>query len=114
MANIFHSREGLTQGYPLDMVAYRIIILPMIKCLKLAHPDITQPWYSNDAGTLGTFDNLEQYLNSLKRNKPAWGYYPKPTKMILTVHLNNLKAGGHLSGVMGLRCLQAHIIYGVI
>ena len=34
-ATIIHSREGVTQGYPLAMVAYGIGIIPLIKRLKL-------------------------------------------------------------------------------
>ena len=44
------------------MVAYSIGTLLMIKRLKLTHPDITHPWYADNAGSLGTFDNLEQYF----------------------------------------------------
>ena len=40
-ANIIYSREGVTQGYPLAMVAYGFRIIPLIKRLKLTYPDIT-------------------------------------------------------------------------
>ena len=49
------------------------------------YPDATQTWYADDAGALGTFDNLEQYFNSGKTNGLAQEYYPKPTKSILIV-----------------------------
>ena len=42
-ANILHIRKGVTQGYPLVMVAYRIGILPLTKRLNLTYPDIPQP-----------------------------------------------------------------------
>ena len=38
-ANIIYSREGVTQGDPLAMVAYGIVIIPLIKCLQLTYPD---------------------------------------------------------------------------
>ena len=41
--NILRSREGLTQGGSLAMVVYVIVILLLIKCLKAAYLDITQP-----------------------------------------------------------------------
>ena len=73
-------------GGGLDMVAYGIGVLLLIKRLKLAYPDITQPWYANNAGTLDTIDNLEIYFYLLKTNGPEQGYYPDPTKIFLIVH----------------------------
>ena len=40
---ITHNMESVTQGQPLDMVAYWIGIHPMIKRLKSTYPDVTQP-----------------------------------------------------------------------
>ena len=68
------------------MVASVIGVLPLIKRPKFSYPDITQPWYANNAGTLGTIDNLEIYFNLLKTNGPERGYYPDPTKIVLIVH----------------------------
>ena len=39
------------------------------------------------------FDNVKLYCISLKRNSPAWGYYPNTTKIILIVHPYNIEAG---------------------
>ena len=91
--NIFLTKEGVAQGYPLAMLAYRIVIIFLIKRLKSTHPDITQPWYTENAGALSMFDNLEQYFNLLKRNDLDRGYYPDPNKSILVVHPKNLQAG---------------------
>ena len=55
MASFLYSGEGVTNGYPLDMVAYGIEIILLIKLPKVEFPDITQPWYSDDTGALGTF-----------------------------------------------------------
>ena len=55
MASILHSREGVTQRGPPAMIAYRIGILPLIKNLKQEIHDVTHPWYSDNAGYLGTF-----------------------------------------------------------
>ena len=52
-------------GDPMAMVSYAIVVLPLIKRLKSAYLDVTQPWYSDDTGELGKFDNLERYFNSL-------------------------------------------------
>ena len=92
-SNILHSREGVTQGDLLTMVAYGIGIFDMIEPLELMYPDVAQPWYADNAGELRKFDNLEQYCNSLKRNDPDQGYYPDPTKIFLIVHPDNFKSG---------------------
>ena len=75
------------------IVAYRIKIILLIKHLKSTYPDVTQPWYADKAGALGMFDHLDNYFKALKRNGPEWGYFPEPTKSILVVHSQNLKAG---------------------
>ena len=67
-ANIPHSREVVTQGEPLAMVICGIEFFPLIKQLRSTYADIMQPRYADDARALGTFNNLEQYSNSLKRN----------------------------------------------
>ena len=100
-ANIIHSREGVTQGDPLDMGAYGIGFLPRIKCLKTEYPDNTQPWYAKNDGTLGTFNNLELYFNFLKFNVLERGYYTDPTKTILIVHPENIVAGKWFSAHHG-------------
>ena len=56
------------QGDPLTMVAYGIGVIPLIKRLKLLYPGITEAWYADGAGALGTFDNIGSYLNGLKNN----------------------------------------------
>ena len=42
--HFLHSKEGVTQGDPLTMIAYRIGVLPLIRELRNAHPRFTQPW----------------------------------------------------------------------
>ena len=77
-AVFLHSREGMTQGDPLAMVAYGIGVLPPIKKMRVAYPDVTHPWYADDAGSLGTFNNIGLYFNSLKTFGQDCGYFPKP------------------------------------
>ena len=69
----------MEQGDPLEMIAHGIGILPLIKNLKRALPDVIQPWYSDDAGALGPFARLETYFYSLTRHGPGRGYYPEPS-----------------------------------
>ena len=73
-ASILHSREGMTHGDPLAMIAYRITILPLIKNIRWEIPDVTQPWYTDYAGYLGTFARLETYFDLLTRQGPGRGY----------------------------------------
>ena len=53
--NFIHSREGVAQGDPLYMVTYCIRILTMIKNPKAEFTEITQTFYSDNAGALETF-----------------------------------------------------------
>ena len=77
MTIFLHSREGVTQGEPLPMIAYVIGILPLIKHLKQEIPDVTQPWYFDDARALGTFERIETSFNYLIHQGPGRGYHPK-------------------------------------
>ena len=71
------------------MIAYVIGILPLIKNLKQEIPDVTQPWYDDDARDLVTFAIIETYFNLLIRQGPGRVYYPKPSKSELIVHPDN-------------------------
>ena len=91
MAILLHSREGVIQKDALAMFAYGIGVLLMIKQLKAAYPDITHPWYAENAGSLGTYNNIELYFNFIKESSPGCGYYPKHSKIYLIVHPDNPK-----------------------
>ena len=92
MASFMHSREGVTQENPLSIITYGTDIFPLIKNLKGEIPDVTQPWYANDARSLGNFAIIETYFNSLTSQGTGCGYYPKLSKSVLIVHLENLEA----------------------
>ena len=64
-----HSRDGATQGDPLEMIAYGICILPLIKNLKREFTDVAQPWYADDARALGKFARIEAYFHSLEQKR---------------------------------------------
>ena len=59
------------------MIAYGIGVLPLIKNIKREILDVTQTWYSDDAGYLGTSARLETYFDSLTRQGTGRGYHPK-------------------------------------
>ena len=41
--HFLHSKDGVTQGDPLDMISYDIGVLPLIRELHNSHPRVTQP-----------------------------------------------------------------------
>ena len=81
------------QGDPLAMIAYRIRILPLIKNIKRDIPDVTQPWYVDNAGALDTFARLETYFDSMTRQGPRQEYRPDTNKSVLIVRPDNLETG---------------------
>ena len=102
-AIIIHSREGMTQGGPLAMIAYGIVILPLIKNPKREMPEVTQLYYAYDSGDLGIFARLETYFDLLTRQGPGRGYHPKPTKSVLIVCPENIEAGKFFGARHGFR-----------
>ena len=75
------------------MIGYGIGILPLIKNLKREITDVTQPWYADDAGALGTFSRLETYFDLLTHQGPGRRYYPELSKSVMIVRLENIDAG---------------------
>ena len=52
--HFLHSKEGVTQGDPLAMIAYGIGVLPLIRVLRSDHPQVSQPWYADGTGRGGS------------------------------------------------------------
>ena len=75
------------------MVDYIIGVLPPIKFLKAAYPDVTHIWYADTAGAFVTFYNIWSYFNALNHFRPGYKYYPKYLKSVLIMHPNKLAAG---------------------
>ena len=88
--HVLYSKEGMTQGDPLAMIACVIGVLPLIRELRGAHPRVTQPWYADDAGAGGKFPNILEHHRDLQAWGPPRGYYPEPTEIILVVALVNV------------------------
>ena len=85
------------------MIVYGIGVLPRIWELRNAHPRATQPWYADDTGAGGTFQQIQEHLWDLEVRVPACGYYPEPTKSILVVASGNVaRAEEHFRGI-GIR-----------
>ena len=112
-ASFLHSKEGVAQGDPLAMISYKIGILPLIKNLKQEIPDVTQPWYADDAGALGTFTRIETYFNLLTRQGLGHGYDPEPPKRILIVHMDNIESGKDFGARHGFKVCTGTRYIGV-
>jgi hypothetical protein len=87
-----YSKEGITQGDPLSIFAYGIGILLLIRILKAKFPAVEQPWYADDAGAGGKFDDIRRFFVKLLEIGPGYEYYPEPTKSILVVPQHSLEA----------------------
>ena len=74
--HFLHSKEDVTQGDPLAMIAYGIWVLPLIRDLRRAHPRVTQPWYADDAGAGGKFEDVMSHFRDLQLRGPARGSLP--------------------------------------
>ena len=58
---------------------------PTYQKLKIDFPDITHPWYADNASALVMFVIVNACVNLLKRHGLEGGYYPKPPKSVLIV-----------------------------
>ena len=90
MGHFLHSKEGVTQEFPLDMIAYSLGILLLIRNLRACHPIITQNWHADDSGAGGNFAGIRQHLDDLIVRAPPQGYLPESNKRILVVSLRNV------------------------
>ena len=100
--HFLHSKEGMTQGYPLAMISYGIGVLPLIKELHRAHPLLTQPWYADDSGDGGNFAHILAHLWYLQARGPPRGYLPELTKIILFVDPQNVARAEEFFCGMGI------------
>ena len=110
--HFLHSKEGVTQGDPLAMIAYGIRVLPLVRELRGAHPCVTQPWYTDDAGAGGKFAHILEHLRDLLARGLAQGYYPEPTKSILGVAPGNVAQAGEFFLGMGIKVVTLHRYLG--
>jgi hypothetical protein len=87
-----YSQDGVTQGDALAMAAYGMGLLPLIRRLKEEFPTVRQPWYADDAGAGGNFQDLRIFFWRLQEIGPAYGYHPEPPKSILVVQWHNFES----------------------
>ena len=63
--HFLHSKEDVTQGDPLTMIAYDIGVIPLITELQGANPRVTQLWYADDTRVGGEFEHILAHLREL-------------------------------------------------
>ena len=90
MVHFLFSKEGVTQEDPLAMVAYLLVILPLIRELRQSHPGVTPPCCTDDAGEGGTFKGIRQHLDKLMVIGAPQGYFLETTKRILVMSTRNV------------------------
>ena len=77
------SREGITQGDPLSMILYGLALTPLAESIRSAVPNLSQPWYANNSGFVGSVSSLAQAQTLLQELGPRRGYFPEPEKSLL-------------------------------
>ena len=63
--HLLHSKEVLTQGVPLVMIAYDIGILFLTCEFHTAQPQVTQPWYADDTGVVWRLEALQYCMGNM-------------------------------------------------
>ena len=77
----------MTQGDPLAMILYGILLLPLIWQLRKEFGDIFQPWYADDGAAMARIPRLLVFFDRLVELDPPYGYFPEKLKSILIVNL---------------------------
>ena len=97
------------------MIVYGIRILPLINKIKQEIPEVTHPWYADDARALGTFARLDTNFDSMTRQGPGRGYHYDTTRSVLIVFPENIEAGKLFGARYRFRvCTGAHYLGGYI
>ena len=71
--NLLFSKYGVTQEDILVIVVYGLGIPPLIHELRQDYPDVTHPWYEDDARAGGTFEGIWRLLDNLMERGPLRG-----------------------------------------
>jgi hypothetical protein len=79
---VLYSKEGVSQGGPLVMVAYGIRPLPIIWQPKHEFLVVNQPWYTNDAAA-GLLQWHKGIFQPATRNRAQAGLLPRARQMHL-------------------------------
>ena len=72
------------------MISYGIGFLPLIRELRDSHPQVTRPWYADDARAGGKFGRIMEHFQDLQARGPPQSYFLEQTKSILVVYPWNM------------------------
>ena len=108
-----HSKEGVTQGYPLAIIAYDIGFLPLIQDIQDKNPCVNQPWYANEAEPGGNFKQILAHLRDLHAWGAPWCNFPEITKSILVIAPHNVAKVEELFRGMGMKIVTGRCYLGV-
>lgn len=72
------SWEGVTQGNPLSMFLYGIVLKPLMGYLQAISPSVLQPWYANDTALMGLHADNAKCLTALKAASLWFGSFLEP------------------------------------
>ena len=110
LGEVLLSQEGTTQGDPLAMAMYALVIVPLMKVVHT--PDALQIWFADDASAGGRLRALRSWWDKLSSKGPLFGYNANALKTWLLVKQDRLAEAGKIfegSGVQitteGRRCL---------
>ena len=92
------SQEGTTQGDRLAMPMYALGVVPLIQ--QLAHMNVSQIWYADDASAGGDLRGLRCWWHKLV---PTMAVFPNPIKTCLIVKLSLLRRAKTLFRGTGIR-----------
>ena len=83
------------------MILYGIETPPPLICeLRMAHYNVTQPCYEDNAGSGGTFEALQDHMREFLVRGPLQGYFLETTRRILVVFPRNFQQSKeHFRGV---------------
>ena len=73
-------REGTTQGDPLVMAMYSLVVVPLLRSIRTARA--AQVWFAGDVSVSGYLDSLRQWWDALVDKGPAYGYFPNAQKNV--------------------------------
>ena len=68
---VLQSREGTTQGDPLEMTVYGPAILPLME--NVPDDNLIQKWYAEDGNAAGSVEALKVLPSKLKLHGPSFG-----------------------------------------
>eukprot|EP00957_Ditylum_brightwellii_P163550 12452510-Ditylum_brightwellii.AAC.2 len=79
---ILHSKEGVTQGHPLSMILYGIVLVPLATIIWMQEKDVMAPFYTDDTLLNGPATANARMMLVLMEHGPDFGYFLEPEKSI--------------------------------